>query len=242
MRRKCWRIKLIGQTGATVAAMLRDARTKARRDRIPMTARHIFDAAEAVAPVPDPDLLRRVALHEAGHLLMGHLSGFSTPKRVAIRGRSGEILREMPDVLTPTLANGMLKIYLAGRVTESMFFEEISSGAGGTGRASDLALATAMALQMELNFGFADRLTWHDPTIPPNLHSHEIRIAVEKRLQASASAVRAALAPHVRDLERIAEALMSERELDRNRLSELLAAVKIPESPDKTDHPLSPAG
>lgn len=234
--------QLIGQTGATVAAMLRDARTKSRRDRIPMTARHIFDAAEAVAPVPDPELLRRVALHEAGHLLMGHLSGFSTPKRAAIRGRSGEILREMPDVLTPTLANGMLKIYLAGRVTEAMFFQEISSGAGGTGRASDLALATAMALQIELNFGFADRLTWHDPTIPPNLHSHEIRIAVEKRLQASDSAVRAALAPHVRDLERIAQALMDERELDRDRLSELLAAVPIPGNADKTDHPLSSAG
>lgn len=234
--------QLAGQTGATVAAMLRDARTKARRDRIPMAPRHIFAAADSVAPVPDPDLLRRVALHEAGHLIIGHLSGFPTPRRAAIRGRGGEIHRDLPELLTPSIATGMIEVYLAGRVAESMFFPEISSGSGGNDRLCDLALATAMAVQIELSYGFADRLTWQDPTTPLNLQSHEIRSAVEKRLQAAEAAVRAALAPHVRDLERIAEALLSERELDRDSLSELLGQIPIPENPDKMGHPPLPAG
>lgn len=234
--------QLSGQTGATVAAMLRDARTKARRDRIPMAPCHIFAAAEAVAPVPDPDLLRRVALHEAGHLIIGHLSGFPTPRLAAMRGRGGEIHRDLPELLTPSTATGMIEVFLAGRVAESMFFLEISSGSGGNDRLCDLALATAMAVQIELSYGFADRLTWQDPTTPLNLHSHEIRSAVENRLQAAEAAVRAALAPHVRDLVRIAEALMQERELDRDSLSELLGQIPIPENPDKMGHPPLPAG
>ena len=58
--------QLVQQTGATIAMLIRGARTRARRARQPLNASHVFAAAADVAPVPDPDVLHRVAIHEAG--------------------------------------------------------------------------------------------------------------------------------------------------------------------------------
>jgi cell division protease FtsH len=217
--------QLSGQTGARVAALLRDARTRARRERRPLSAEHVFEAAEAVAPVPDPAHLHRVAIHEAGHLLMGHLCGLKTPKRAALRGHGGEIVRDAPDLLTPSLATAMIRVSLAGRVAEAMFFDEISSGSGGPGQGSDLASATRMALQIELSYGFSSRLSWHDPGCTLSLQPQEIRTAVETRLREAEAVAGAALTPHRDTLERIASVLIAERDLDQARLSGLLEGI-----------------
>jgi ATP-dependent Zn protease len=227
--------QLAGHTGATVAAMLRAARTKARRDGRTVSASYVFAAAEAVAPAPHPDHLRRVALHEAGHILLGHLIGFSTPKRAALRGHGGEIVREWPESLTLSIATGMLQIYLAGRVAEAIFFEEISSGSGGQDRGSDLARSTSLALQIELNYGFASRLSWHDPNVALSAQPPDIRTAVEARLRDAEAAAKTILTANVLALEQIAKALIEERELDRDRLIELLGQLPIAES--RTSHP-----
>lgn len=225
--------QLAGQTGATVAAMLRDAKTRARRDGKAFASSYVFAAAEAVAPIPVPDHLRRVAVHEAGHILLGHLIGFSAPKSAALRGHGGEIVREWPEILTPSVANGMIQIYMAGRVAEAIFFDEVSSGSGGQDRGSDLARSTSLALQIELNYGFSSRLTWHDPNVALSSQSRDIRTSVEARLCRAEGAARAILTANVPALEQIADALIDERELDRDRLIELLGRVPIAENPDK---------
>lgn len=214
--------QLSGESGARVAALLRDARTRARQASKPVCARAVFDAANSVAPPPDAEHLRRVALHEAGHILMGHLCGMAPPERAALRGRGGEIVRREPELLTPTLADAMIRVYLAGRAAEKMFFDEVSSGSGGPSRDSDLALATEMARRIELNFGFAGRLSWHDPATTLALQPRDIRDAVEARLRKAEAEVTSALAAHRDTLERIASVLTLERDLDRARLSELL--------------------
>jgi len=214
--------QLSGESGARVAALLRDARTRARQAGKPICARAVFDAANSVAPAPDAEHLRRVAIHEAGHIQMGHLCGLAPPERAALRGRGGEIVRREPQLLTPTLADAMIRVYLAGRAAEKMFFDEVSSGAGGPSRDSDLALATEMAQRVELNYGFAGRLSWHDPGCALALQPRDIREAVEARLRTAEAEVTSALAPHRDRLEQIASVLLTERELDQARLAELL--------------------
>ena len=234
--------QLSGQSGARIAALLRDARTCARREGRKLSTEHVFEAAEAVAPMPDPDHLRRVALHEAGHILMGSLCGLAPPERAALRGRDGEIVRRPPELLTPSLADAMIQVYLAGRAAEKMFFDEISSGSGGPGRDSDLALATEMARRVELNYGFSDRLSWHDPGSALALQPRDIRAAVEARLRKAEAEVTSALTPHRDRLERIASVLILERELDQARLAELLQGVAPSEDAPVSETPVPRAG
>jgi ATP-dependent Zn protease len=229
--------QLSGQTGARVATLLRDAHTRARQAREPLCAHMVFKAANIVAPPPDRALLRRVAIHEAGHILMGHLCGLTPPKRAALRGWGGEIHRSKPYLLTPSIADAMIQVYLAGRVAESLFFAEVSSGAGGTGRDSDLGIATEMARRIELNYGFAGGLTWYDPATTLSLQPREIRDAIEARLRTADARVTSALSPHRKALKKIASVLIAEREIDQTRLSGLLQGIAIP----KRDSPANQA-
>lgn len=234
--------QLSGQSGARVAALLRDARTRARQTSKPVCARAVFDAANSVAPALDAEHLRRVALHEAGHILIGHLCGMAPPERAALRGRGGEIVRREPELLTPTLADAMIRVFLAGRATETMFFDEVSSGSGGPSRDSDLALATEMARRIELNYGFARRLSWHDPATTLALQPRDIRDAIEARLRKAEAEVTSALAPHRDTLERIASVLILERDLDRARLSELLRGGALLDKDAPSETPVPRAG
>jgi ATP-dependent Zn protease len=234
--------QLSGQTGARVAALLRDARTRARQAGEPLSAQAVVDAANAIAPAPDPDHLRRVALHEAGHIVMGHLCGLAPPVSAALRGRAGEIIRTTPDFLTPALSDAMIRVLLAGRATEALFFDEISSGSGGTSPDSDLALATEMARRVELNYGFSGGLTWHDPATPLTLQPPHVREAVETRLRTAEAEVTSALTPYRDALAWIASALIAERELDAARLSGMLAEIKTPDRDTPSDEAIPRRG
>jgi cell division protease FtsH len=148
----------------------------------------------------------------------------------------------MPDLLTPSLADAMIRVYLAGRAAEGVFFDEVSSGSGGTSRDNDLALASEMAQRIELNYGFSERLTWHDPATTLCLQPRDIRDAVEARLRTAEAEVASALTPHRDTLERIAQVLIDERELDEVRLSGLLGGISSPSEDRPSDGGIPRAG
>lgn len=73
-----------GATGARIAAIVRDARRKARRADRPMTEADL--RAEIMPPDPrSPEDLRHIAIHEAGHAVVAHLLGYGV-ESVTIRG------------------------------------------------------------------------------------------------------------------------------------------------------------
>jgi cell division protease FtsH len=219
--------QLLGHTGAKVAAVIRDGKTRARQAKQPLAATHLMMAAAEVAPVQDAELQRRIALHEAGHLVMGHLRTFPVPKRLALLSNAGYIMTEDPALKTPTVMQHQIEVCLAGRAAESLFFPETSHGGGGSNRTNDLAQATMIALQMERNFGFGGTLSWCDLKAGLTLQPKSIQDAVEARLQLADAAARSALRQHMPALEHIAQVLLRERELDRNRLELLLGEIPV---------------
>lgn len=217
--------QLIGMTGAQVAAILRDAATRARRARAPLGADHLLAAAKAVAHPPDPDLVFRMAIHEAGHILIGHLTGLPAAHGARLMPHGGEVQRPMPRLLTPDTVAAMIQTLLAGRAAEQIVLGTVSNGAGG-GPASDLALATDLSVKAEVQHGLGQDLVWQPSDIASRLMPERLCHLVRDRLHDAEDATRRKLEAHRPDLERIARALIDARELDAAGLNGLLVHVR----------------
>jgi AAA+ superfamily predicted ATPase len=213
--------QLIGMTGAQVTAILRDAATRARRARAPLGADHLLAAAKAVARPPDPDLLFRMAVHEAGHVLIG----LPAAHGARLMPHGGEVQRPMPRLLTPDTVAAMIQTLLAGRAAEQIMLGTVSNGAGG-GPASDLALATDLSVKAEVQHGLGQDLVWQPSDIASRLMPERLCHLVRDRLHDAEDATRRKLEAHRPDLERIARALIDARELDAAGLNGLLVHVR----------------
>lgn len=102
---------------------------------------------------------RRVAVHEAGHALVGHVCGAGDVGRVSIEPRGFSLgatyvspLHEDPLMSAPEL-KARLALSLAGRRAELAVLGNASSGA-----ADDLRRATELAYAMVSQYGLGDRL------------------------------------------------------------------------------------
>ena len=101
---------------------------------------------------------RRLAYHEAGHALVGHLLAVGSVERVSIEPRGQalgvtHIHRESEEPLYQKAElSARLAMLLGGREAELMVLESVSSGA-----ADDLKRASELAVKMVASLGFSDR-------------------------------------------------------------------------------------
>lgn len=218
--------QLSGCTGADVATLIRAARTKARRAKAVLNAQHVRDAADGLSPRPEPGLQSRIAFHEAGHLLAGHLFGLPSPERAQLIARYGYVESPEFDFLTPERILSQIRSDLGGYAAEQLVFGTASSGSGGDA-SSDLARATRRLLLKELSFGFGETITWQAASTDLQHISDRQRERIERELQEALAETRAALHAHRADLERIAETLLRERELNRQQIAALLSDIHI---------------
>ena len=218
--------QLSGGTGADLAGLIREARTRARRAKAVLTAQHVREAADRRAPRLERDLQRRIATHEAGHMLAGHLFGLPMPTRAQLNARNGFIATPHFDIVTPERIDSQIRGDLGGYAAEQIAFGTASNGSGG-GADSDLSRATRRALQAELSYGFGETLSWQPVSTDLQHLSERQRARIEQQLQRALLETRQALQSHRADLERIADALLRERELDRDRIAALLRGIPV---------------
>jgi cell division protease FtsH len=100
------------------------------------------------------------AYHEAGHALVQLLTPGTDPlHKVSIipRGEMGGATFSLPEkdryLYTRNYCRGLLTVMLAGRVSEEVFCNDVSSGA-----ANDIAQATEVAKRMVLDWGMSETL------------------------------------------------------------------------------------
>lgn len=168
-----------GRTGAHVELYIRGAMRRARRAGRRMLTE--ADLRAEIAHQPPKELrtelgaeaMRRIAVHEAGHavMLMTGPRGVAAVSYVSITPRADGALgfvAPAPDETvfqTRTELEESIRVLLAGRAAEELIFgpDGISTGAGGNA-ASDLAIASRLALRMLTEFGFsaACGLFWVD--------------------------------------------------------------------------------
>ena len=70
-----------GMTGAEVAATVRDAKARARHNRVPLAQKHVMAAVQNRRPPLDPALRHLVAIHECGHAIVAQATGCARTER-----------------------------------------------------------------------------------------------------------------------------------------------------------------
>ena len=219
----------VGMSGADVAGLVRAARARARRARRPLSVEDLSAALSELRP-PTGDALRwQVAVHEAGHALVGAATGVAKPRLLALQGDGGVTHAERRVVhQRRSELDAALALDMAGRAAERLVFGEASAGAGGASD-SDLARATTMAIAMEAAWGLGDRLTWcGDPeTIAPRLRlDPPLAARVEDHLRRAEDRAHRILQAQRPVLEEIATALRDKGMLTGPALDELMAQVR----------------
>ena len=216
--------QLLGLSGAQVTALVRDARGLARAEGQPLRQRHLEAASRRIAPPPDADLLWRAAIHEAGHMVVGAACGLGPPERAVLTVDGGSVEYPRPRIETRKTAQARLTTLLAGYAAERLVFGEASSGAGN-GPASDLARATDLARRMLFEWGMGETLT-HLPASGAILRPGDaVDRAVQDVLGKCLEQAEGILRQNRDRLNAVAEVLMAERELSKERCREVLEGL-----------------
>ncbi|MBR2655644.1 MAG: hypothetical protein IKD58_03985 [Loktanella sp.] len=218
--------QLLGLTGAAIASLIREARTNARKAGRDLRPEDLQAAADRVQPQLGDALMRRIAVHEAAHVVAGHAIGLPAATLARISPRGGEVVRPHLNAMTARDIRGMIAAVLAGREAEGILFGDVTSGAG-TGSASDLAQATSLSIRAECAWGFGPSLCWISPDTSITLLPNAVRNRVEARLRAGQEEARKIIVQHRSVVELVADALLKHRELDGAALAGLLAGVEV---------------
>jgi cell division protease FtsH len=226
--------QLLGASGAEIAALTRDAQTRARAAGTDLSIAHIQAAADDIHPRFETDVLWRIAVHEAGHLLAGHLLGLPDATSALVSARGACVVRPRPKFRLQTTMHKLLCLHLAGRGAEEAVFQTHCDGSGN-GSNSDLAQATREAVEAECTHGFGSSPCWIDPSTPFVVLPPPIQERVEARLVAATDHVRGLFVHHRPDLERIARVLLERQELDAAEIAELLSSIPLAPGHTRTD-------
>ena len=176
------------------------------------------------------DTRTRLAYHESGHALVGHWLKAGLVERVTIEPRGQAlgvtyITRETEDPLYKQAElTSRLAMLLAGRETELLVFDSVSSGAS-----DDLKRATELAIRMVGSLGFSDAFGLLSVAgVPKELLGPDIQGAVLKEaralLESSQVTCQQLLRAHRGQLDALAQRLLEREVLSGDELKGLLAA------------------
>jgi cell division protease FtsH len=221
----------LGSTGADVERIVNDARRFARQDARDLVMGDLVRAVSGSMEEMPPELERRAAFHESGHLLLEvlHEGPFGVHARIGLtnRGSAGSVIRLQRAKTAGTYDDyrRMLQVLLAGRAAE-----ELVCGSPGHGSAvnedSDLAISTRIACAMVGSAGISGPhpLVYMGPRSDPSfvLSSPYLRAAVQRELAEAYDQVKAVLSEHRITLDEIAEHLLRHRRMDGHQVAALL--------------------
>lgn len=196
----------LGLSGADVERLVRTARREARRERRALQAEDLVAVFSERHESLSPELRWRVAVHEAGHVILHRVLGYGEPLSVHIDEKGGRMVANLTNrVLTESELMNQITLLLAGRAAEEVVFGNVSAGAGMS-EASDLALATELALRIEGQF--VSLLHQDEDALRHRLRlDPEFRIRVSRRLQRGYKEAVIAIRAKQKDLEVLAGSL-----------------------------------
>ena len=233
--------------GADAERWCRSARRRARVDGRPVILDDLVAEIGNPPSLLDADSLRRIAIHEAGHVIALATIGGHYLRRVVLARRRGERsftdidfdrLGEEGPLLTREVAYRQLRLLLAGRVAEEIVLGDACAGAGGFDN-SDLARATHVAVvlagstgldehpgSLVFRGGMRDLETQKILTVDPH-----VRVRVALILTRSHRAAYDLLTRHRAVVERVADALLERGGLSADEAAALVGDLP-PDPPD----------
>lgn len=165
---------LQGWNGADLEMLAREAKRVGRRQSRPVRLADVANSLPLVHELSD-ETLRRIAIHEAGHVVVAHVLAPGAKISVAIRRRvrwlgsqvrqrGGSAKYELPgderSLYTRDHFESLICRMLAGAAAEESLLGYRSSGFSGS-KGSDLDRATILATQMVASYGMGKSLQFH---------------------------------------------------------------------------------
>ncbi len=256
---------MIGMSGADLRNLCNEAALIATREGKNKIEQNDFDQASDRVRLGakreeafGDEEKKRTAYHEAGHALCAWLEPKTDPiERVSIvpRGRAGGFTLFQPDEdrvdhsLTELLAE--LVVTLGGRAADRLVFGEPMSGAIG-----DLKHGTRIARMMVTQFGMSEKLgpvsyrvgeehVFLGKEIAESRDFSEgtariIDEEVQRILSEAETRAYGLLEKNREDLDRLANALLQQEELDREEVDKLLRKVPHPETGEPNEPSAAP--
>lgn len=221
----------VGNSGAQVVAWCAAARRIARSAKRGML---LQDLLQAMVPDDDrdPELRHRIAVHEAGHAVVGTAVKLGTVTSLTVieKGITGGLTRmdsEEWSITLPSIERYVCHV-LGGRAAEEAVLGSVGSGSGGDAR-SDLARATQVLGLVHLGIGMGDTLRYHGNAdeVPQLLALNPaVAVKVEADLQRLYGQALEICRSEIPVIKAVAEELRKRRYLDGTRYLEIVAETK----------------
>ena len=250
-----------GLSGADLRNLVNEAALlAARREQNDVRQKDFFDALEKIVLGPERPLLlsrqdrERIAYHEGGHAVLGLVVPGADPvHRVTIvpRGQALGVTYQRPDSDRYNYPEAYLRARIVGMLG-GRAAEEVVYGTRTTGAENDIEQATSLARSMVTRWGMSDRLGMVQlaPRENPFLggmdgfgrdrsFSEETARAIDAEvlriIAESHDEARRLLSEHRRELDALADALLSRETLDER---EILEVTGLPPAPALETHQL----
>ncbi|MFK3849286.1 AAA family ATPase [Agrobacterium pusense] len=208
-----------GFSGADIEQLVRGAKRAARRNAVDLGAVHVIEQLPTVAELPE-DYLRALAVHEAGHAVVGFEIGheiagveISRFRAAGQRRELGRVEYEPPGTRARTRATYLnaIAVCLGGIAAEMEVFGAFADGASGTSHA-DLNRATEIATVIEGVTGMGHTLMVEtlelEKLAKMRLYNTELRRQVHLLLQDELARTRSIIQRQRPALDALAERLM----------------------------------
>jgi cell division protease FtsH len=213
-----------GMTGADVEAFVRRAKGAARRSGREVTAGDLLiEIRQGRRPLSAEERYR-VAVHEAGHAIVGHALGLGAFMELSLHDDGGQALVSLAGDGATTLAGleAALASLLAGRVAEEIEVGTGSTGAG-LGSGSDLAMATKIARDIELSYGLGHLGNIHlEPAAGEMVMIATLLPAISERLRRAGERARLLLMERRSSLQAISRLLEANGYLSRSEIERVM--------------------
>lgn len=226
-----------GLSGAEIEQLVRGAKRTARRGAENLSAVHVIDQLPALTELPE-DYLQNLAVHEAGHALVGvevghEISGI-TISRFRVVGHSrelGSVEYEPPRARarTKTTYLDTIAVCLGGIAAEMEVFDAFADGASGSSNA-DLNRATDLATVVEGVNGMGHTLAVETPEAEQlarmRLYNPELRRQVHLLLQNELARTRSIIQRQRPALDALVERLMETCTMTGEEVMEILRCYR----------------
>ncbi|XAZ19563.1 AAA family ATPase (plasmid) [Sinorhizobium sp. B11] len=227
-----------GWAGAEIARLARDAKRVARRRSETLSAGHVVEQLPSMTALPD-DYLRGLAVHEAGHALVGFQLGFGQITDVKISsfrmddgvGQVGQVefQRAGPRRRTKATYLDAIAVSLGGAAAETEVFGSFADGSSGASTA-DLNHATDLATAIEGGLGMGHTLVVEkfdeERLARLRLNNEELRKQVHQVLASEFERVRSIIRAQRRALDALTERLLEQKALSGDEVVEILRSYR----------------
>ncbi len=225
-----------GFSGAELAGVIDEAkRLAARNGRADVSPRDIHEAIDKMTVgiarnlAIDPEIRKKVAYHEAGHVLAGFFAGQPLANKLTIVPHGGQALgyaepAPQDEVLTKTELKDQLVGMMGGRAAEEIIFGETSTGPGSDiAQAEDLARAMVEKLGMDETVGILTSGI-SAPGVRKNSEetAREMDQAVKKLTGEALAKAKTLLETHRTTLESVVSELLEKETLQKEDLERIV--------------------